>query len=243
MSSCYEANEAAMLDANNNCITQSNSQLFNQSFSQDESINGENDINEPKTNLIVNYLPQNMTQDEIKALFMSIGPVESCKLIKDKLTGQSLGYAFVNYQSQSDADKAVSTLNGMRLQNKTIKVGYIRFCFIIYLFMSNSRYPMLGRAQSLSREPICMSVDSKKILVKLIWKKCLANMELLFLPKFSQIPKQVFKKKFNFGYTCYPYKYFILFFYFILFKCYLLLYQPILIILILGIIYLKKKRF
>lgn len=40
-----------------------------------------------KTNLIVNYLPQNMTQDEIKELFSSIGPVESCKLIKDKLTG------------------------------------------------------------------------------------------------------------------------------------------------------------
>jgi len=40
-----------------------------------------------KTNLIVNYLPQNMTQDEIKELFSSIGQVESCKLIKDKLTG------------------------------------------------------------------------------------------------------------------------------------------------------------
>ena len=40
-----------------------------------------------KTNLIVNYLPQNMTQDEIKSLFASIGPVDSCKLIKDKLSG------------------------------------------------------------------------------------------------------------------------------------------------------------
>ncbi len=40
-----------------------------------------------RTNLIVNYLPQNMTQDEIKALFASIGQVDSCKLIKDKLSG------------------------------------------------------------------------------------------------------------------------------------------------------------
>ncbi|RNA35172.1 ELAV 3 isoform X8 [Brachionus plicatilis] len=127
MSSCYQpANDASMLDANNNCIAHSNSQLFNQSFNQDESMNGEHDINEPKTNLIVNYLPQNMTQDEIKALFSSIGPVESCKLIKDKLTGQSLGYAFVNYQIQGDAEKAVNTLNGMRLQNKTIKVSHAR---------------------------------------------------------------------------------------------------------------------
>lgn len=40
-----------------------------------------------KTNLIVNYLPQTMTQEEIKALFSSIGEVESCKLIRDKPTG------------------------------------------------------------------------------------------------------------------------------------------------------------
>lgn len=38
------------------------------------------------TNLIVNYLPQNMTQEEIRSLFASIGEVESCKLIRDKST-------------------------------------------------------------------------------------------------------------------------------------------------------------
>ncbi|WAR24326.1 ELAV4-like protein [Mya arenaria] len=79
-----------------------------------------------KTNLIVNYLPQTMTQEEIKALFSSIGEVESCKLIRDKPTGQSLGYGFVNYKNPPDADKAINTLNGLRLQNKTIKVSLAR---------------------------------------------------------------------------------------------------------------------
>ncbi|XP_037047911.1 ELAV-like protein 3 isoform X2 [Bradysia coprophila] len=79
-----------------------------------------------KTNLIVNYLPQTMTQEEVKSLFSSIGEVESCKLIRDKVTGQSLGYGFVNYQRAEDADKAVSTFNGLRLQNKTIKVSFAR---------------------------------------------------------------------------------------------------------------------
>lgn len=37
--------------------------------------------------------------------------------------GQSLGYGFVNYQRAEDADKAINTLNGLRLQNKTIKVS------------------------------------------------------------------------------------------------------------------------
>lgn len=40
-----------------------------------------------KTNLIINYLPQNMSQEEIRSLFSSIGEVESCKLIRDKQTG------------------------------------------------------------------------------------------------------------------------------------------------------------
>ncbi|XP_040397130.1 ELAV-like protein 2 isoform X4 [Cygnus olor] len=79
-----------------------------------------------KTNLIVNYLPQNMTQEELKSLFGSIGEIESCKLVRDKITGQSLGYGFVNYVDPKDAEKAINTLNGLRLQTKTIKVSYAR---------------------------------------------------------------------------------------------------------------------
>lgn len=52
---------------------------------QNGSGNGQD---ESKTNLIVNYLPQTMTQEEIRSLFSSIGDVESCKLIRDKLTGR-----------------------------------------------------------------------------------------------------------------------------------------------------------
>lgn len=44
-------------------------------------------IEDSKTNLIVNYLPQNMTQEELKSLFGSIGEIESCKLVRDKITG------------------------------------------------------------------------------------------------------------------------------------------------------------
>jgi ELAV like protein 2/3/4 len=80
-----------------------------------------------RTNLIINYLPQTMTQDEIKDLFGSIGAIESCKLVRDKTSGQSLGYGFVNFIRTEDADKAVKTMNGLRLQNKTIKVMFENF--------------------------------------------------------------------------------------------------------------------
>lgn len=45
-----------------------------------------------KTNLIVNYLPQNMTQEEFRSLFGSIGEIESCKLVRDKITGMLFFY-------------------------------------------------------------------------------------------------------------------------------------------------------
>ncbi|KAL6093427.1 hypothetical protein STEG23_029212 [Scotinomys teguina] len=77
-----------------------------------------------RTNLIVNYLPQNMTQEELRSLFDSIGEVESAKLIRDKVAGHSLGYGFVNYVTAKDAEGTISTLNGLRLQSKTIKVSY-----------------------------------------------------------------------------------------------------------------------
>lgn len=58
-------------------------------------------VEDSKTNLIVNYLPQNMTQEEFKSLFGSIGEIESCKLVRDKITGakhctcQKICFSFV----------------------------------------------------------------------------------------------------------------------------------------------------
>ncbi|XP_022089197.1 ELAV-like protein 3 isoform X3 [Acanthaster planci] len=85
-----------------------------------------NNNEESKTNLIVNYLPQHMSQDEMRSLFGKFGDIESCKLIRDKITGQSLGYGFVNYMKPADAAKALAMLNGLRLSSKMIKVSYAR---------------------------------------------------------------------------------------------------------------------
>lgn len=46
----------------------------------------------------------------------------------DPPTGQSLGYGFVNYSDPNDADKAINTLNGLKLQTKTIKVSVPTLC-------------------------------------------------------------------------------------------------------------------
>jgi RNA recognition motif-containing protein len=54
------------------------------------------------------------------------------------LSGQSLGYGFVNYHRPEDAEKAINTLNGLRLQNKTIKVRDIAVVKLVELFVNES---------------------------------------------------------------------------------------------------------
>lgn len=69
---------------NGGAINAQNTQNNTNPNSNNNNNNGDND---PKTNLIVNYLPQTMSQEDIRALFVTFGEVESCKLIRDKVTG------------------------------------------------------------------------------------------------------------------------------------------------------------
>jgi protein sex-lethal len=48
-----------------------------------------------KTNLIVNYLPQSMTEKDLYAMFMSIGPIESCRVMKDFKVSTGLSIVYV----------------------------------------------------------------------------------------------------------------------------------------------------
>uniref|UniRef100_A0A1B6DNN7 RRM domain-containing protein n=1 Tax=Clastoptera arizonana TaxID=38151 RepID=A0A1B6DNN7_9HEMI len=78
------------------------------------------------TNLIVNYLPQTMSDKELFSMFVTIGPIESCRVMKDYKTGYSYGFGFVNYIKEEDADHAIAQLNGHQVGNKRIKVSYAR---------------------------------------------------------------------------------------------------------------------
>jgi len=81
---------------------------------------------EPQTNLIVNYLPQTLSDDDFRLMFTNIGPIYSCRIMRDKRTGYSFGYGFVNYVKTQDAHKAIAALNGKQIQNKQIKVALAR---------------------------------------------------------------------------------------------------------------------
>ncbi|CAG7828646.1 unnamed protein product [Allacma fusca] len=76
-----------------------------------------------KRYLIVNYLPQSLTEKSLYNLFAPLGPLESVKLMRDKKTGYSFGFGFVNYVHEEHAQKAIELLNGFEVENKRIKVS------------------------------------------------------------------------------------------------------------------------
>ena len=79
-----------------------------------------------KTNLIVNYLPQQLSDKEFHDLFSKAGNLIASKIVRDKATGYSYGFGFVDYETEQDAGHAIDLLNGYQLQHKHIKVSYSR---------------------------------------------------------------------------------------------------------------------
>ena len=79
-----------------------------------------------QTNLIVNYIPPEINDDYLKQLFATVGPVQGVKIIRDKASRASLGYAFVNFLDPMHAIRAIEALDGYPLNKKKIKVSYAR---------------------------------------------------------------------------------------------------------------------
>ena len=79
-----------------------------------------------ETKLYVGNLSYSTTEDDVRSLFAQAGTVASVALIKDRDTGQSKGFAFVEMSNQSEAEKAIQTFNGYMLSNRPLKVNLAR---------------------------------------------------------------------------------------------------------------------
>ncbi len=73
--------------------------------------------------LYVGNLSYNTTEDDLRTLFTQAGQVASVAVIKDRDTGTSKGFAFVEMNTQAEAQKAVSMLNGFNLEDRELKVN------------------------------------------------------------------------------------------------------------------------
>ena len=73
--------------------------------------------------LYVGNLSYSTTEEDLRTLFAQAGQVASVALIKDRDTGNSKGFAFIEMSSQAEAQKAISMLNGYNLENRELKVN------------------------------------------------------------------------------------------------------------------------
>jgi len=77
-------------------------------------------------NIYVGNLSYNVTEDELQGLFTEHGHVTSVSLIKDKYTGQSKGFGFVEMDKQAEAEEAIKQLNGRAVNGRAITVNIAR---------------------------------------------------------------------------------------------------------------------
>jgi len=76
--------------------------------------------------IYVGSLFYKVDEDALREVFARIGEVHSVKIITDFTTGRSKGFGFVEMTSDEDAEKAISTLNGTTLMDRTLIVNEAR---------------------------------------------------------------------------------------------------------------------
>jgi RNA recognition motif-containing protein len=76
--------------------------------------------------LYVGNLSYNMTEDDLRDTFSKVGEVLSAKIITDQETGRSKGFGFVEMANDEDGDKAISSLNGTALLDRSVTVSEAR---------------------------------------------------------------------------------------------------------------------
>ncbi|KAH8286982.1 hypothetical protein KR054_000391, partial [Drosophila jambulina] len=79
-----------------------------------------------KKNLIVNYLPADLSEDELTDLFSICGEIKEAKIVRDGRTGSSMGYGFVVFVNTHSAVAAEIIMNGHKIRGKRLKVAFAR---------------------------------------------------------------------------------------------------------------------
>lgn len=76
--------------------------------------------------LYVGNLPFTTTEEDIRALFAKAGEVTSVALIRDRETGRSRGFAFVEMNSQAEAENAIKMFNAFTWNDRELVVNMAR---------------------------------------------------------------------------------------------------------------------
>ena len=77
-------------------------------------------------NLYVGNLSYQMTDDELRAAFEPYGEVSSAKIIRDRETGRSKGFGFVEMPVDSEGEEAIRQLDNAEVSGRNLKVNQAR---------------------------------------------------------------------------------------------------------------------
>ncbi|MDB5103750.1 MAG: RNA-binding protein [Fibrobacteres bacterium] len=81
---------------------------------------------ESQMNIYVSNIPYQTTEDELRDAFAGFGNVSSARIIKDKLTGKSRGFGFVEMANDEEAKAALEGMNGAELTGRKINAREAR---------------------------------------------------------------------------------------------------------------------
>ena len=77
-------------------------------------------------NIYVGNLALNITEGDLQQAFEAFGEVTSAKIIKDKYSGESKGFGFVEMPAGAEAQSAINGLNEKELKGRALKVNEAR---------------------------------------------------------------------------------------------------------------------
>jgi RNA recognition motif-containing protein len=73
--------------------------------------------------LYVGNLPFSATEESLRELFEQHGPTVSVRVITDRETGRSRGFGFVEFENESNAEKALQALDGADMEGRSLRVN------------------------------------------------------------------------------------------------------------------------
>jgi RNA recognition motif-containing protein len=76
--------------------------------------------------IYVGNLSYGMREDALRELFEQFGEVTSVKIVKDRMTGRSRGFGFVEMAEKGEGEKAIETLNGTEVDGRNLRVNVAR---------------------------------------------------------------------------------------------------------------------
>ncbi len=77
-------------------------------------------------NIYVGNLAYEVTDEDLEAAFAEYGQIESARVIKDRYSGRSRGFGFVEMSSNSEAETAIQAMNGKDLKGRALTVNEAR---------------------------------------------------------------------------------------------------------------------